>query len=55
LKLLCDAIRFMRHKVGAHKFRQITVVNYSPIIQIKLYYNISTPMITFKIFKSLKI
>jgi len=27
----------MRHKVGAHKFRQITIKSYSPVIQIKLY------------------
>jgi len=27
----------MRHKVGAHKFRQITIISYSPVIQIKLY------------------
>jgi len=29
---LCDAIRFMRHKVGAHKVRQITIISYSPVI-----------------------
>jgi len=27
----------MHHKVGAHKVRQITIVSYSPVIQIKLY------------------
>jgi len=27
----------MRHKVGAHKFRQIAIISYSPVIQIKLY------------------
>jgi len=30
----------MRHKVGAHKFRQI----YSPLIQIKLYDVFRQPM-----------
>jgi len=32
---LCDAIRFMRRRAGAHKVRQITVISYSPVIQIK--------------------
>jgi len=36
-QILCDAIRFMRHKVRAHKFRQITIISYLPVIQIKLY------------------
>jgi len=27
LKFLCDAIRFMRHKVGAHKVCQITIIS----------------------------
>jgi len=27
----------MHHKAGAHKFRQITILSYSPVIQIKLY------------------
>jgi len=27
----------MRYKVGAHKFRQITIISYSPVIQAKLY------------------
>jgi len=31
---MCDAICFIRHKVEAHKVRQIS---YSPVIQIKLY------------------
>jgi len=35
--VLCDAIRFMRHRVGAHKVRQITIISYSPVIQNKLY------------------
>jgi len=28
----------MRHKVGAHKVRQITIISYSLVIQIKLHY-----------------
>jgi len=28
MKKFCDAIRFMRHKVGAHKIRQITIITY---------------------------
>jgi len=27
----------MRHKIGPHKVRQITIVSYSPVILIKLY------------------
>jgi len=27
----------MRHKVGAHEIRQIAIISYSPVIQIKLY------------------
>jgi len=27
----------MRHKVGSHKVRQITILSYSPVIQIKLH------------------
>jgi len=27
----------MRHKVGAHKVRQITIISFSPVIQIKLF------------------
>jgi len=27
----------MRHKAGAHKVRQITMLSYSPVIQIELY------------------
>jgi len=27
----------MGHIVGAHKVRQITIINYSPVIQIKLF------------------
>jgi len=27
----------MHHKVGAHKVRQITIISYSPVIQVKLY------------------
>jgi len=27
----------MRHKVRAHKVRQITIISYSPDIHIKLY------------------
>jgi len=36
---LSDATRFMCHKVVAHKeiIRQVTVISYSPFIQIKLY------------------
>jgi len=34
---LYDAIRFMRYKIGSHKDCQITIISYSPIIQIKLY------------------
>jgi len=29
----------MRHKVGAHKFRQIAVISYSAVIYIELYIN----------------
>jgi len=28
---------FIRHKVAAHKVRQITTISYSPVIQIKFY------------------
>jgi len=28
---------YMRHKVGVHKVRQITIISYSPVINIKLY------------------
>jgi len=36
---LCDATRFMRHKVVAHKviICQVTIISYSPVIQTKLY------------------
>jgi len=34
---LYDAIWFMRHNVGVHKVRQITIISYSPIILNKLY------------------
>jgi len=27
----------MRHKDGSHKVRQITIISYSPVIQIKFY------------------
>jgi len=27
----------MHHKAGANKVRQITILSYSPVIQIKLY------------------
>jgi len=27
----------MRQRVGAQKVRQITIISYSPVIQIKLY------------------
>jgi len=27
----------MRHRVGAHKVCQITIISYSPVIQLKLY------------------
>jgi len=37
--VLCEAIRFMSHNVGARKVRQITtgIIGYSLIILIKLY------------------
>jgi len=42
LKQLSDATRFMRHKVGAHKVRQITIVKlftgYSNLIVYTLFF-----------------
>jgi len=38
---LGDAVRFMRHKVVAHKAidrYQVTIISYLPVIQTKLYW-----------------